>query len=459
MPNDAPRAHAGHESLYSSPGGARRGCVSGPGANLGPGARWRHQDQEEKARRLRSAFVAMYGEDAGCGEILVVRAPGRVNLIGEHTDYNEGFVLPAAIDRDVTIAVRGRRDGIVRVHSLNYGESVKFALDHISYDHDRPWSNYVRGTLKVLADSGAPLRGMDMVVAGDVPAGAGLSSSAALEVATAVAARAVAGFDLEGRDMALKCQRAENSFVGVNCGIMDQFASVLGKAGHALFIDCRTYECEPVPLPEEYCIVICDSGVRRGLQDSAYNLRCSQCEEAVRLLRRHIADIRTLRDVLPEELPDVERRLPEALRARARHVVLENDRVERSVDALRSGRVDEFGRLMVDSHASLRDLYEVSCPELDAMVEVALAIPGVAGARMTGAGFGGCTVNLVHEDAVDEFQRTVLARYLCKVNPSRLSLEPQVYVCRAEDGAGVVPLQPCERDKGQRVPPPPGAVF
>ncbi len=364
-----------------------------------------------------------------------------MNLIGEHTDYNEGFVLPAAIDRDVMIAVRARRDRTVRVHSLNYGETVEFALDDITYDHNRPWSNYVRGTLKVLSDSTAPLRGMDMVVVGDVPAGAGLSSSAALEVATAVAARAVAGFDLEGRDMALKCQRAENSFVGVNCGIMDQFASVLGKARHALFIDCRTYECEPVPLPREYRIVICDTGVRRGLQDSEYNLRRSQCEEAVRLLRRHKLGIGALRDVLPGELPDVEKWLPGAVRARARHVVLENDRVARSVDALRAGRVGDFGRLMVDSHASLRDLYDVSCPELDAMVEVAMDVPGVAGARMTGAGFGGCTVNLVHEDAVDEFQRTVLTRYMRKVNPSRLSFEPQVYVCRAEDGAGVIPLE------------------
>ncbi|MGE5573248.1 MAG: galactokinase [Bacteroidota bacterium] len=389
----------------------------------------------------------MFGADAAAtGEILVVRAPGRVNLIGEHTDYNEGFVLPAAIDRDVTIAVRGRRDRMVRVHSLNYGEAVEFALDHISYDHGHPWSNYVRGTLTVLADSGVPLSGMDMVVAGDVPAGAGLSSSAALEVATAVAARAVArqvagGFDLDDRALALKCQKAENSFVGVNCGVMDQLASSLGKAGHALFIDCRSYDCEPVPLPCDYPIVICDTGVRRGLRDSEYNLRRSQCEEAVMLLQRRGMRVRSLRDVSPGELARVEPWLPEAVRVRARHVILENDRVLLSMEALRAGRVDEFGRLMVASHTSLRDLYEVSCPELDAMVEVALGIPGVAGARMTGAGFGGCTVNLVHEDAVDEFQRTVLARYMSKVNPSRLSLEPQVYVCRAEDGAGLIPLE------------------
>ena len=445
-PNDAAGAHAGHESRHGCPGGAGRGCPLEPRADPGPGVRRRHQDREEKARWLRSVFVATYGEDVGCGEVMVVRAPGRVNLIGEHTDYNEGFVLPAAIDRDVMIAVRARRDRVVRVRSLNFGETVEFTLDDVRYDHDHTWSNYVRGTLLVLGEAGAPLPGMDMVVTGDVPAGAGLSSSAALEVATAVAARAVAaqaaaGFHLDDRDLALKCQRAENSFVGVNCGIMDQLASALGKARHALFIDCRSYDCEPVPLPCDYPIVICDTGVRRGLRDSEYNLRRSQCEEAVMLLRGRGMHVRSLRDVSPRELARVETWLPEAVRARARHVVLENDRVARSVDALRAGRVGEFGRLMVDSHASLRDLYDVSCPELDAMVEVALDVPGVAGARMTGAGFGGCTVNLVHEDAVAEFRRTVLTRYVRKVNPSRLSFEPQVYVCRAEDGAGLIPLE------------------
>lgn len=446
MPSDAAGAHAGHESRHGCPGGAGRGCTPEPRADPGPGVRRRHQDREEKARWLRSVFVATYGEDVGCGEVVVVRAPGRVNLIGEHTDYNEGFVLPAAIDRDVMIAVRARRDRVVRVRSLNFGETVEFTLDDVRYDHDHTWSNYVRGTLLVLGEAGAPLPGMDMVVTGDVPAGAGLSSSAALEVATAVAARAVAaqaaaGFHLDDRDLALKCQRAENSFVGVNCGIMDQLASALGKARHALFIDCRSYDCEPVPLPCDYPIVICDTGVRRGLRDSEYNLRRSQCEEAVMLLRGRGMRVRSLRDVSPRELARVEAWLPEAVRARARHVVLENERVLHSVEALRAGRVDEFGRLMVASHASLRDLYDVSCPELDAMVEVAMDVPGVAGARMTGAGFGGCTVNLVHEDAVDEFRRTVLTRYMRKVNPSRLSLEPQVYVCQAQDGARLIPLE------------------
>ena len=440
--NEAPRTHSQDAS--------RDGCpvkvLGGPGPQPpgDPCVRLKHRERQERAARLRSVLAATYGEDTACSEILVVRAPGRVNLIGEHTDYNEGFVLPAAIDRDVMIAARGRRDRAVRVRSLNYGEAVEFTLDGIAYDRDHIWSNYVRGTLKVLAESGAPLCGMDMVVTGDVPAGAGLSSSAALEVATAVAARAVAaraaaGFDLDGRDLALKCQRAENSFVGVNCGIMDQLASALGKAGHALFIDCRSYEYEPVPLPCDYRIVICDTGVRRGLRDSEYNLRRSQCEEAVRLLRRDRPDVRSLRDVSPEDLPDLEDHLPTPARERARHVVLENDRVLRSVGALRGGHVDMFGGLMVESHASLRDLYEVSCPELDAMVEVTLDMPGVAGARMTGAGFGGCTVNLVRDDAVDEFRRTVLARYMRTVDPSRLSSEPQVYVCRAEDGAGLMP--------------------
>lgn len=397
-----------------------------------------------KAVRMRDLLVGTFGAGDGTNEdILVVRAPGRVNLIGEHTDYNEGFVLPAAIDRDVTCAVRGRPDETVRVRSLDYGDCVEFALGHIDYDRERLWSNYIRGTLKALRDFGAPLRGMDMVVSGDVPAGAGLSSSAALEMACALAATLVAGqagadFRPSARDLALLCQRAENSFVGVKCGIMDQFASALGRAGHALFIDCRTYDWEPVPLPREYSIVICDTGVRRGLRDSEYNHRRRQCEDAVTLLRGRGMRIQSLRDVSPSELASAQAQLPEDVGARARHVVLENERVLRSVEALRGGRVDEFGRLMVTSHESLRDLYEVSCLELDAMVEAALGAPGVVGARMTGAGFGGCTVNLVHEDAVEEFERIVIARYMQKVDPSRLSSQPRVYVCRAEDGAGPI---------------------
>ena len=395
--------------------------------------------RRERAARLREAFTGVFGADGDAsGAIRVVRAPGRVNLIGEHTDYNDGFVLPAAIDRDVMLAARRRTDQRVRVYSLDYRERVEFTLDGVEYDFAHPWSNYLRGTLSVLAGKGLPLAGMDVVVAGEVPQGAGLSSSAALETATAVAARVVGGFALDGPELALACQAAENRFVGVNCGVMDQFASTLGRAGNALFIDCRSYEYELVPVPAGHRIVICDSGVRRGLRDSEYNLRRAQCEEAVRLLRADLPHIKALRDVSTEELASLAAKLPPDVRRRAVHVVSENERVRQSVAALRRGRVDEFGRLMADSHASLRESFEVSCAELDALVAVAGGLPGVAGARMTGGGFGGCTVNLVREDLVEDFGRAVLAEYDGRIDPGRLSVKPQVYVCRAEDGAGEV---------------------
>ncbi|MCL4515442.1 MAG: galactokinase [Firmicutes bacterium] len=396
-------------------------------------------DWMRKAARLRAAFDEVFGADgASRGGIHVVRAPGRVNLIGEHTDYNDGFVLPAAIDRDVLMAVRARADRRVRVYSLDYRERVEVDLDRVEHDPAHPWSNYLRGTLSMLGKKGLPLLGMDMVVTGEVPQGAGLSSSAALETATAVAARAVSEFELQGPELALACQAAENHFVGVNCGIMDQFASALGRAGNALFIDCRSYEYELVPVPAGYRIVICDSGVRRGLRDSEYNLRRAQCEEALRLLQQDLPHIRALRDVSPEELALLGAKLPEEVRKRATHIILENERVLRSVEALRDGRVSEFGRLMGASHVSLRDLFEVSCPELDVLVEIASGLPGVAGARMTGGGFGGCTVNLVQEDLVDDFSREALAEYARRADPNRLAARPQVYVCRAEDGAGEI---------------------
>ncbi|MCR4401636.1 MAG: galactokinase [Firmicutes bacterium] len=400
----------------------------------------------ERSARVLRAFchvfrdvldeAVAYTEDAS--PVRVVRAPGRVNLIGEHTDYNDGFVLPAAIDRDVTMAARRRRDRKVRAFSIDYDVGTEFSLDDIRPDSVHAWTNYIRGTLDVLMKRGLPVTGMDLAVTGDVPRGAGLSSSAALETATAVAARVVGGFALEGPELALACQEAENRFVGVRCGIMDQFASALGKAGHALFIDCRSHRYELVPVPRGYRIVICDSGVRRGLRDSEYNVRRAQCEEAVRLLKEDLPHVRALRDVSSGELAALQGKLSEEVRRRAAHVIAENERVTRGVKALREGRVDEFGRLMVESHESLARLYEVSCRELDLLVDIALAWPGVIGARMTGAGFGGCTVNLVREEAVGGFAETVMSEYGRRVDSSKLSAPPQVYVCEAADGAGVV---------------------
>jgi len=377
--------------------------------------------------------VAAFRQTFGGEPEGVVRAPGRVNLIGEHTDYNEGFVLPMAIDRAVVIAARRRHDRRVLLRALDFGAASAFDLPAIAPDPAQPWSNYVRGVAFVLQRRGLDLPGLEAVIAGDVPIGAGLSSSAAIEVASAVAWRAIGGFALDGVTLALLCQQAENEFVGMRCGIMDQFIATLGRAGHALLIDCRNLAQRPVPLPAGVHIVVCDSRKRRGLVESAYNQRRQECEEAVRRLQAVLPGVRALRDVRPEELRQHQDLLPPIVLRRARHVVEENARVLASVAALEAGDLATFGRLLNESHASLRDLYQVSCVELDALVEVAQAQSGCLGSRLTGAGFGGCTVSLVRTAAVADFAAAVARGYT-----ARTGLTPEVYVCQAADGAGEV---------------------
>ncbi len=359
------------------------------------------------------------------------RAPGRVNLIGEHTDYNDGFVLPMDIDRDIRVVFRPRDDRMVRLWSVDFAQASEFALDAIARDASAPWSNYVRGVAWALAERGISLRGMDAAIQGTVPIGAGLSSSAALEVAAGLALLASAGESVSPVALALACQRAENEFVGNRCGIMDQFISALGRAGHALFLDCRTLEHEHVPLPTGYRIVVANSMVRRALVDSAYNERRAQCEEAARAL-----GVRALRDADGAMLESAKPRLSEVAYRRARHVIAENARVLQSVEALRRGDAATFGALMDASHASLRDDYEVSCRELDALVEIARRQTGCLGARMTGAGFGGCTVNLVEAGAADAFVHALREGYRAATG-----LDAEIYVCDAAGGASVRSLQ------------------
>lgn len=378
---------------------------------------------------VRDEFARVFG-----GECVLVRAPGRVNLIGEHTDYNEGFVFPVAIDRAVRYAAAPRDDGRVVLRSLNFDARSEFSLSEIRKDEEQPWSNYVRGVADVLQAAGHTLRGMNAVVEGNVPLGSGLSSSAAMEVGALLAFQAVSGFEVEPVQSALLAQKAENQFVGVNCGIMDQFISRLGVRGHALLIDCRSLSYEAVPVGgDDVRIVVSDSRVKRGLVDSEYNRRRAECERAVTLLNAKLPGIRALRDVTPEQLVTHASLLPGETLKRARHVVTEDDRCLRSVAALRAGDLAAFGRLMNESHLSLRDDYEVSCRELDILVEAAQGVPGVLGSRMTGAGFGGCTVSLVQSDAVERFRESVTAAYERAVGRA-----PEIYVCSAEAGAGVV---------------------
>jgi len=384
---------------------------------------------QERVAKIRQAFAERFG-----GTPVVVRAPGRVNLIGEHTDYNDGFVLPVAINRDVLFAVRPRADRIVDLYSLNFEASASFSLERLEPDPEQPWSNYVRGVAQQLQREGLPLVGMEGVVEGNVPIASGLSSSAAMEVAALMAFQALGGWELDGAKAALLCQRAENEFLGVRVGIMDQFISRLGRKDHALFIDCRTLKYEPVPLNAGgHVFMVADSRQSRELAGSEYNVRRAQCEQAVAALHAGLPEIQALRDVSPEAFLKQSWRLDTLTGRRARHVVSEDDRVLRAIAALRDGRLADFGALMNASHESLRFDYEVSSRPLDVLVGAARQVDGCVGARLTGAGFGGCTVSLVEQAAVPEFERHVRDLY-----QRETGTEPFIYACTAEDGAGVV---------------------
>jgi galactokinase len=358
---------------------------------------------------------------------LVVRAPGRVNLIGEHTDYNDGFVLPMAIDRAVWIALRPRSDCQVVVRSVNFDQTVDFPLEDIRHG-GAAWGEYVKGVAWALREAGFALRGWDGVAGGDVPIGAGLSSSAAMETATARAFAAASGFPWHPGAMAQVGRRAENDWVGVSSGIMDQMVSAGGRAGHALLIDCRSLKAEAVPLPAGTAVMVLDTATRRGLVGSAYNERRAQCQVAARLFGE-----RALRDVSPARFRAQEHRLDDVTRRRARHVITENERTLLAAEAMRRGDAATLGALVDASHSSLRDDFDVSSRELNVMVECARQQEGCWGARLTGAGFGGCAVALVAAEASASFAAEVATRY-----GRATGLQAAIRVCAATDGASIV---------------------
>jgi galactokinase len=371
--------------------------------------------------KLASEFMRRYGGPPS----FISQAPGRVNLIGEHTDYNEGFVLPVAMDRTIAVAARPRDDSALKAYSVDYNQCDDFPVDRVRrFAGSRGWRDYVRAVAWALQDSQIELRGADIAIAGDVPREAGLSSSAALEVAVAGALTAVTGTALDPKKLALVCQKAENVFVGVQCGIMDQLASAMGIAGHALLIDCRSLETRPVRLPAGHSIVIVDSKVRRRLGNTAFNRRRLECAEAAAIL-----GVSSLRDA-DTALLDVKRNaLPEVLFKRARHVISENKRVLEMAKALDADGAELAGRLMFESHESLGDDFEVSTPELDRLVAVARSVDGVVGSRLTGAGFGGATVTLVRVNAVEALKAAV--------EGAGFEDAPEVIVCGAADGLRV----------------------
>jgi len=382
--------------------------------------------------RLKEHFLRLFGgEDKGIG---VFHAPGRVNLIGEHTDYNGGYVFPAALTFGTTMLIRPRGDRRLGLASLNFpGEPRHFPIDELRYAPEDDWMNYPKGMAAFIAQEGHIFaRGYDVLFFGEIPNGAGLSSSASIEVVTGYGLLAMEGEEpIDTVRLARLAQRVENQFVGVNCGIMDQFAVANGKKDHAILLMCDTLEYELVPFNSgAYKLVIANTNKRRGLVDSEYNTRRAQCEQAVEALRARIPGLKLLGELTLEQFEaNADAIADETVRRRARHVVEEIDRVKRAVEALRRDDLAAFGRLMNGSHESLRDLYEVSCRELDVLVEEALKIDGTLGSRMTGAGFGGCTVSLVHGDAVERFKAEVGAAYREKTG-----LTADFYVAEIGDG-------------------------
>ena len=374
--------------------------------------------------QLQQKFRARFGTPTA-----IFRAPGRVNLIGEHTDYNDGFVLPAAIEFYCWVAVAPRSDQKFVVHSENFNETVEANLDSISSAGKNHWTNYPLGVAWALQGAGNRLRGANLLISGEVPLGAGLSSSAAIEVAVGFALLRQSGCTINRTELALLCQKAENEFVGARCGIMDQFVSCHGRSTHTLLLDCRSLEYKLVKLPPGLQLVICNTMVKHEIGSSQYNVRRAECEEGVRSLSKVLPGIHALRDVSLARLEEHRTLLKPTVYSRCRHVITENDRVQNAVRVFESGDIHSLGPLMRDSHRSLRDDYEVSCKELDLMVEIASAQPGVIGARMTGGGFGGCTINLVESNAVGAFKKNVAANY-----HSQTGLKPEIYVSPAADG-------------------------
>jgi len=381
--------------------------------------------ESASAQKIAAGFKRHYGREAD----VVYRAPGRVNLIGEHTDYNDGFVLPAAITLSTWTAAAARDDDRLVARSQGYPEVADAPLDAV-FARGNNWTDYARGVAAALRREGVPLRGASLLVSGEVPVGAGLSSSAALETSIAAALLELAGSRLPVEQLARACRRAENEYVGAPCGIMDQFVSAAGRAGHALFLDCRTLQYEHVPLPSSVSLVVCNSMVKHSVAAGEYGTRRAQCEQALLLLRQELPGTAALRDLSCEQLEEHASRLPDLLLRRARHVVTENARVRAMAVALRAGELERIGELMQASHASMRDDFEISCPELDILVDIAHSQPGLVGARMTGGGFGGCTLNLVRSGEVEGFRAAISSAY-----QRRTGRRAEIYELRAADGA------------------------
>ena len=378
-----------------------------------------------KIGELTQRFRELFGDHPR-----IFRAPGRVNLIGEHTDYNDGFVMPAAVGFSTYVTIAARPDRKLVIQSEEFPGNVGFDLDHLPEQRTGAWCDYVLGVASVLQKQGLKLRGANLLVHGEIPIGAGLSSSAAVEVASAIALMSLGEMQLPLPEVAKLCQQAENGFVGARVGIMDQFVSCMGKAGYAVLLDCRSLEFQAVPIPAGIRLAVCNTMVKHDHATGTYNTRREECEEGVRYFAKWDPGIRALRDVSVEMLDQHAQELPATIGNRCSHVVRENQRTLDAARALKGGDLIRVGALMRESHISLRDLYEVSCRELDIMVAAGEGLDGFCGGRMTGGGFGGCTINLVREENAEDFAKQIAERYR-----QATGINPQVYLCAAEDGA------------------------
>ena len=388
-------------------------------------------EMQQRIAQLRTAFSHAFGD---ARNTTITRAPGRVNIIGEHTDYNDGYVLPIAIDRSVLVAMRPNGSSIVNIRSVNYDQSASFDLNAEGLEADAQWLRYPFGVAKVLLAEGHALAGIDVAVEGNVPLGGGLSSSAAVEVAFALAYCTASKLDIDPLALAQLCRKAESEYAGVNCGIMDQYVALFAEKDHAVFLDCRNLTHEQVPCRTDAVkLVVSDTGVRHSLAGSEYNTRRAQCEQGAASFARRIHGVKNLRDLAPEDVQMLGQDLESPVLERCRHVVTENARTMAAAQALRRKNVYQLGVLMSASHESLKNDYEVTCKELDLMVDIASELPGVFGSRMTGGGFGGCTISLVASEKVDDFCKALAQKY-----EAATGISPHIYIVAAESGAEIL---------------------
>jgi galactokinase len=382
-----------------------------------------------KVENIKVEFVKRFE-----AEPRLFRAPGRVNLIGEHTDYNDGFVMPFAIDRATIVAGTKRDDQLIKIVALDMDESASIDLDAEPQKQRDSWTDYVEGMARCVEEKFGRISGANLLITSDVPIGSGLSSSAAIEVSVGLALLSLSDIEIDREKLACAGQKAEHEYAGTKSGIMDQFASALCKKGSAMLLDCRSLERQEIPFETDDSVtVVCDTKVEHSLASTEYNKRREECEEGVRLLQKHLPEIKALRDVSLDDLEKYKSDLSDTVFRRCRHVISENDRTLKAAEYFKSKDLAAAGKLMFESHASLRDDYQVSCKELDALVDIAASIDGVFGARMTGGGFGGCTVNIIRKEVLDEFKRAISEGY-----SQRFDREPDIYEFHAADGASEV---------------------